>query len=71
MNEETMERFYKNTSRTFFNEFSLISHQINSFNSPWELIDRTEEGRHATITYGKVRLDKSSFGRGMIRKKSA
>jgi len=32
MNAETLERFCKNASRAFFNEFDLISYQINSFN---------------------------------------
>ena len=36
MNVETMERFCKDTSWTFFNEFGLISHQINSFDSPFD-----------------------------------
>jgi len=32
MNAEALERFCKDASQTFFNEFGLISHQINSFN---------------------------------------
>jgi len=32
MNVETLEKFCKDASRAFFNEFGLISHQINSFN---------------------------------------
>jgi len=71
MNVETLEKFCKNVSRTFFYEFGLISHQINSFNSPSDYldvlslcrasIDRTGEGRHTTIACGKVWLDKPSF----------
>ena len=33
---EAVERFCKDTSRTFFNEFGLISHQINSFDPPFD-----------------------------------
>ena len=36
MNVKTIERFCKNVSWTFFNEFSLISHQINSFDPPFD-----------------------------------
>ena len=36
MNVKTMERFCKDASRTFFNEFGLISHQINSIDSPFD-----------------------------------
>jgi len=32
MDVEPLERFCKDASQAFFNEFSLISHQINSFN---------------------------------------
>ena len=32
MNVDTMGRFYKDASQIFFNEFGLISHQINSMN---------------------------------------
>ena len=70
MNVETVKRFRKDASRTFFNEFGLISHQINSFNSPSGClcrslsrasIDQTRAGRYATITDEKVRLHKPSF----------
>ena len=61
MNMETLERFCKDASQTFFNKFILISHQINSSHPPWESIDRTWEGGHATITYEKVKLNKPSF----------
>ena len=71
MNMKTVQMFCKDASRTFFNEFGLISHQINSFGSPWDYsdplslgqvsINRTGEGRHATIIYEKVRLDRPSF----------
>jgi len=61
MNVETLKRFCKDASQTFFKKFGLISQQINSSHPPWESIDRTREGRHATITYEKVKLNKSSF----------
>jgi len=32
MNVKILKRFCKDALRTFFNEFGLISHQINSFN---------------------------------------
>ena len=31
MNVKTQEKFCKDASQTFFNEFGLVSHQINSF----------------------------------------
>ena len=61
----------KDASRTFFNEFGLISHQINSFDLPSDCsnllslgrvsVTRTGAGRYATTVYRKVRLDKPSF----------
>jgi len=36
MNVETMECICKDASQTFFNEFGLISHQINSFDPPFD-----------------------------------
>ena len=36
MNVKTLERFCKSASQTFFNEFGLISHQINSFGPPFD-----------------------------------
>ena len=35
MNVETIERFCKDASRTFFNKFDLISHQTKSFVPPF------------------------------------
>lgn len=82
MNVETLERFSKDVARVFFNEFGLISHQINSFNqfiatglqelfdSLGELVvepgyDPSKGGggewRHATIKYGRVKLERPSF----------
>jgi len=71
MNVKIMKIFCKDVSRTFFNEFGLISHQINSFDPPSDClgplslsrasIDRTGARRYATITDGKVRLDKPCF----------
>lgn len=81
-NVETLERFCRDAARSFFDEFGLITHQINSFNqfiasglqelfdSLGELVvepgyDPSKGGggewRHATITYGKVRLERPSF----------
>ena len=63
MNVKTLKKFYKDASRTFFNEFGLISHQINSFNQFIWLIgcsvvesnfNRSNKRRHVTITYGKA-----------------
>jgi len=39
MNVETMKRFCKDASRTFFNEVGLISHQICSFGPPSDWLD--------------------------------
>lgn len=82
LEDNQLERFSKEAARTFFSEFGLISHQINSFNQfvtsgLQELFDSLGEvsvepgydpskggggdWRHASITYGKVRLDKPSF----------
>ena len=36
MNVKIMERFCKDASRIFFNEFGLTSHQINSFDPPFD-----------------------------------
>jgi len=39
MNVEAVEQFCKNASQTFFNDFGLISHQINSFDHPFDCSD--------------------------------
>ncbi|XP_072980708.1 DNA-directed RNA polymerases IV and V subunit 2-like [Typha angustifolia] len=78
----SLEKFCKDASRAFFNEWGLISHQINSYNefvshgiqdlfdSLGEVTvepgyDPSKKGgtawRHATITFGKVRLEKPVF----------
>jgi len=44
MNVGTMERFCKDASQTFFNEFGLISYQIDSFDP---LFDRSDLLRRA------------------------
>jgi len=71
MKLETVTRFCKDMSWTFFNEFGLISHQINLFNQLIWLfgclvvgrasINQIGEGRHAMFTFEKIRLDKPSF----------
>lgn len=85
MNVGSLEKFCKEAARSFFAEWGLISHQINSYN---EFIDhgiqdlfdslgevnvepgydpskkRGAEWRHATVSFGKVRLEKPSFWSG-------
>ncbi|KAK8940519.1 DNA-directed RNA polymerase D subunit 2a [Platanthera zijinensis] len=80
---EILEKFFKDASRAFFNEWGLVSHQINSFNDfvnngLQELFDSLGEvavepdynpqdaradgaWKHATISFGKVRLEKPTF----------
>ncbi|XP_010937061.1 DNA-directed RNA polymerases IV and V subunit 2 [Elaeis guineensis] len=85
MNVGSLEKFCKEAARSFFAEWGLISHQINSYNEFIEhgiqdLFDslgevnvepgydpskkRGAEWRHATVSFGKVRLEKPSFWSG-------
>lgn len=82
LKRELLEKLCKDASKAFFDEFGLISHQINSFNQFMssgiqELFDSLDEvivepgydpskggggdWRHATIKYGKVKLEKPAF----------
>ncbi|KAG0497621.1 hypothetical protein HPP92_002312 [Vanilla planifolia] len=83
MSAAQLEKFFKDASKSFFNDCGLISHQINSynefvrhglqelFNSLGEVTvepdynpqDAKGDGvwKHATISFGKVRLEQPSF----------
>ncbi|XP_020593256.1 DNA-directed RNA polymerases IV and V subunit 2-like isoform X1 [Phalaenopsis equestris] len=83
MSLEMLEKFFKGASRAFFNEYGLVSHQINSYNEfiknglqelfdslgavavepDYNPQDAKNDGswKHATVTFGKVRLEKPVF----------
>nr|CAD1830283.1 unnamed protein product [Ananas comosus var. bracteatus] len=85
MSVASLEKFCKEAARAFFNDWGLISHQINSYNefiahglqdlfdSLGEITvepgyDPSKKGgsawRHATISFGKVSLEKPVFWSG-------
>jgi len=64
MNVKTMEIFCKDASQNFFNEFGLISHLINSFDSPFDRLPPLDMNMKAGNSSAKMHHEPSSMSLG-------